>query len=262
MVKTKPYIKLLIIAIILVISSTIGSGVYAEVNNVNKANADTTCPYTIMIGARGSGGPQTGDKSDNYTGVSGPVYGVYKKLEKKLSKENKTIKLQAVQYPAISLQVGVSNPTLFIESIKVGADNMVKQTEDIKKSCPKTKVILAGFSQGAMVVYEASSKAPVNVAGLLLISNGYRSVEDKAIFKGTGLPKNQGVAHGLIPVPKPLTGKPVAINVCLEKDIVCDQTGSISNESSKIHSQGYLGNKIQNQQANTLIKIMKKFKIT
>jgi cutinase len=260
MVETKTHLIKLVTVTILI--SLLSAGLAASVNASamrSKTSSSTTCSDVVMIGVRGSGGAQTGDKGDNYTGVSAQVYGVYKKLETKLHKEKKTIKLQAVQYPATSLQTGVSNPTLFTNSIEKGKENLLQQAKELEKTCPKTKIILAGFSQGAMVVHEASMEVPSNVAGLLLIANGYRSKNDKTIFKGTGLAKNQGLAHGLIPTPKPLNGKPKSITVCVEKDIVCDQTGSISIESGEIHSMGYLNSKIQNQQANTLIKILKKF---
>lgn len=257
MVKTKPYINFIIILTLVIVgvNFTITTDAHSKENLVK--NSKTLCSDVALIGARGSGGVQTGDRDDNYTGVSGPVYGVYKKLETQLGKENKTISLHATQYPAVSLQTGFNNPKLFIDSIKKGADNMNMQAAGIAKSCPKTKIILAGFSQGAMVVHEASINPIRNIVGLLLIANGYRSVGDKTIFKGTGSPLNQGLAHGLIPTPKPLNGNPASVTVCVIKDIVCDQTGSLSGESVNIHSTGYLNNKIQNQQARALVKILK-----
>lgn len=214
------------------------------------------CSDITVIGARGSGASQSGSRVDNFTGTSGPVYGVFKRLKKRFKKDKVSVSLQAVTYPAAQVQSLLTAPATFTSSINAGTSSMLAAARSLQRSCPDTKVVLAGFSQGAMVTHWAAGSAPSNVAAALLIADGFRNTSDKAVFVGTGSKTNRGVATGVLASPPPLTSTPPAVTVCLRGDVVCDASAELD-LSSKVHTTGYLSKRVQNAQAKQLYKILK-----
>ena len=113
------------------------------------------CPTLRIVFARGSGGERW--KDANYLAFKKP-------LEEKLATSNLDYEFIDLDYPAIGIGVDKLGVTLgalfgagdsyeFGASVKSGVrklDNMVNSTE-----CPRTKYVLGGYSQGAMVVSKA-----------------------------------------------------------------------------------------------------------
>ena len=222
--------------------------------NVSKNSTKNQCVDTLIIGARGSGGMQEGSVKDNYTGVSEQVYSLYTKIDRKLNKNNKTTKLVAVEYPALPVESLLVSASEFEKSIKQGADDIVNKSIEIKQVCPKTEIIVIGYSQGAMAVHTAEDLLPTNVKAIVLLSDGFRLENDKARVLGGAPRKTNGLAVGRLKNPLQLDGFPKAVHVCVTEDIVCSSNASSINP--EIHTKGYLDRKLQNNIVKHVVKLL------
>jgi hypothetical protein len=117
-------------------------------------------------------------------------------------------------------------------SVDTGAAALGQQYEAFVQQCPTSKVVLAGYSQGAMVVHrnlQALAGSP-NLAAVLLVADGDRRPDDPTLNLGTasGIPeRGKGVAQDwpiLAHAPAPLDPALGArtISVCNLNDAVCD----------------------------------------
>lgn len=124
----------------------------------NSAHA-TACPDVKVIFARGSGGERYATDS----------YLTFKEaMEAKLNTSNLTYEIDDLDYPAISIGINDGHFTTLVnafigggesydfgDSVHAGAKNLA---QEINRGCPSTKYVIAGYSQGAIVVMDALSK--------------------------------------------------------------------------------------------------------
>ena len=120
----------------------------------------------------------------------------------------------------------------FIGSVDAGSAALGKQYEGFVQRCPASKVVLAGYSQGAMVVHRnlQALEASPNLAAVLLVADGDRLPEDPTLNLGTasGIPeRGKGaaqdwpiLAHAPGPLPPAIGAR--TISVCDLGDAVCD----------------------------------------
>jgi hypothetical protein len=198
------------------------------------ANAVPGCPDVHWIGAAGSG-ERVGTDLTAYSGMGRVVYQSLTELSTELQKDGRTLTAEAVDYPAVPVpddDGGVGAWLGFMGSVDTGAAALGKQYEDFVQQCPTSKVVLAGYSQGAMVVHrnlQALAASP-NLAAVLLVADGDRRPDDPTLNLGTvsGLPKHgKGVAqdwpilaHAPAVLPADIGAK--TISVCDLGDAVCD----------------------------------------
>ena len=116
-----------------------------------------TCPDVRIVFARGSGGERWADKN----------YLEYKStIESKLATTPLTYDFVDLDYPAVSIgmenldvligaYVGSGDAYEFGESVNIGVNNLIKMINS--NSCPNTKYVVGGYSQGAMVVSKSLS---------------------------------------------------------------------------------------------------------
>ena len=139
-------VKKLLLAVLIV-------GVYflAPAGYISTAVA-VSCPDLKIIFARGSGGERWVDK--NYLTFKSEI-------ESKLKLINLKYEFEDLDYPAIGVGDPLTLLTTFVsggeayefgESVSVGVKNLISETSG---ACSNTKYILAGYSQGAMVVSKA-----------------------------------------------------------------------------------------------------------
>ncbi len=160
------------------------------------ASADG-CPDAEVVFARGTGEP---------VGPGGPGQAFYDSLTSQLP--GKTINLYAVDYPST---------TDYANSAKLGADNEVAHVQGTIANCPKTKVVLGGYSQGAGVADLTSHRLPPQDAG---------HIAALALFGNPQSSYAKGLADNQIPALDPgYTTK--AIDICLPNDNICAEGGSI-----------------------------------
>src|SRR5690349_3167813 len=198
------------------------------------ASAAAGCPDVHWIGAAGSG-ERTGTDLTTYNGMGRVVNQSLADLSSQLQQDGRTMTAEAVDYPAVPVpddNGGVGAWLGFMGSVDAGAKALGEQYATFVAQCPTSKVVLAGYSQGAMVVHRnlAALAASPNVAAVLLIADGDRRPEDPTLNLGTasGIPeRGKGVAQDwpiLAHAPAPLTPEIAArtISVCNLNDAVCD----------------------------------------
>jgi hypothetical protein len=198
------------------------------------ASAQTDCPDVHWIGAAGSGERTPAEVTQN-DGMGRVVYQSLQELSAEVAKDGRTMTAEAVEYPAVAApgeDGGVGEWLGFIGSVDAGSAALGKQYEGFVQRCPASKVVLAGYSQGAMVVHrnlEALQASP-NLAAVLLVADGDRLPEDPTLNLGTasGIPeRGKGaaqdwpiLAHAPGPLPPAIGAR--TISVCDLGDAVCD----------------------------------------
>jgi cutinase len=155
------------------------------------------CPDAEVVFARGTGEP---------VGPGGPGQAFFDSLTSQLP--GKTITLYAVDYPST---------TDYANSAKAGAADEVAHVQGTVANCPKTKVVIGGYSQGAGVADLTSHQLPAQVAS---------HVGAVALFGNPQSSYAKGLADNQIPALDPSwTSK--AIDICLPNDNICAEGGSI-----------------------------------
>ncbi|MET0698675.1 MAG: cutinase family protein [Mycobacterium sp.] len=198
------------------------------------AAAPVACGDYHWIGAAGSGQRDGAGLTAN--GGMGPVvYQSYQQLRSELAANGQTITAEAVQYPAapVPLEGGIGGWMDFMDSVDDGTDAAADQFEAFTEQCPDTKVVLAGYSQGAMVIhrnlYDLADDP--HVAAALLIADGDRLPADTTINLGTaalapGIGKGVAQEHSFLadtdtsPLPPVIGAR--TVSVCDVGDPVCD----------------------------------------
>ena len=140
------------------VMSLIAGIIRADVTNaVSVTDEIQTCPSVRVIFARGSGGERWTDK--NYLAFKDG-------LEPRLTQMGITHEFYDLDYPAVSIGeldvlagafFGAGDAYEYGQSVDAGVNNLV---EIINNTCPDTKYILGGYSQGAMVVSKAIRSLP------------------------------------------------------------------------------------------------------
>jgi hypothetical protein len=195
------------------------------------AHADPGCPDVHWIGAAGSG-ERVDPTADG--GMGRVMLQSYRDLARLVQRDGRTITAEAVDYPAVA--VPADGDLLgwggFMSSVDAGTAALGAQYASFAQLCPTTKVVLAGYSQGAMVVHRnltALADNP-NVAVALLIADGDRLPGDNVITMGSAnaaSAKTLGVAQDWpilahAPAKLPLSIGSRTISVCELGDAVCD----------------------------------------
>jgi Cutinase len=213
------------------------------------AQAVPGCPDVHWIGAAGSG-ERVGTDLTAYSGMGRVVYQSLTELSTELQKDGRTLTAEAVDYPAVPVpddDGGVGAWLGFMGSVDTGAAALGKQYEAFVQQCPTAKVVLAGYSQGAMVVHrnlQALSASP-NLAAVLLVADGDRRPDDPTLNLGTasGIPeRGKGVAqdwpilaHAPAVLPADIGAR--TISVCDLGDAVCDYVEDSASDSSAVSSR-------------------------
>jgi Cutinase len=197
------------------------------------ANAAPGCPDVHWMGAAGSGERDGYEVAEN--GGMGPiVYQSYEALAQQLAAEGRTITAEAVEYPAkdVPPDSGVGDWLDYMGSVDAGTNALGAQYATFSAQCPDTKVVLAGYSQGAMVVHRnlLAIGANPNLAAALLIADGDRHPDDTTVNIGSAStdPEKTGgaaqdwpiLAHAPALLPANIGVR--TISVCDAGDAVCD----------------------------------------
>lgn len=215
------------------------------------AAAAPACADFHWLGAAGSG---QRDGAGLYAngGMGDVVFQSYQQLRADLLADGKTITAEAVQYPAapVPLDGGLGGWLDFMDSVGDGTDAAAAQFEAFTQRCPGTKVILAGYSQGAMVIhrnlYDLADDP--HVAAALLIADGDRLPVDTTLNMGSaavvpGIGKGVAQEHSFLastntsPLPPRIGAR--TISVCDVGDPVCDydpDAGALPADGIAIHT--------------------------
>ena len=198
------------------------------------AAAAPGCGDFHWIGAAGSG-QRDGAGLNANGGMGAVVFQSYQQLQAELAATGQTITAEAVQYPAapVPLNGGLGGWMDFMDSVENGTDAAADQFEAFTERCPATKVVLAGYSQGAMVIHRNLDDLAddPHVAAALLIADGDRLPADTTINLGStaiapGLGKGVAQEHSFLasaptsPLPPEIGAR--TVSVCDVGDPVCD----------------------------------------
>jgi hypothetical protein len=197
------------------------------------ANAVSACPDVHWIGAAGSGQRDGYELAAN-DGMGEIVYQSYLALQQQLAQEGRTITAEAVDYPAKDVpdDAGIGDWLNYMGSVDAGTAALGGQYAAFTAQCPTSKVVLAGYSQGAMIVHRnlAAIGADPNLAASLLIADGDRHPDDSTVNIGSASPspKKTGgaaqdwpiLAHAPAKLPANIGTR--TISVCDAGDAVCD----------------------------------------
>ncbi|MDT5096654.1 MAG: hypothetical protein QOC76_391 [Mycobacterium sp.] len=219
------------------------------------ANAAPGCPDVHWMGAAGSGERTEYDMAAN-GGMGQVVYQSYQALQQQLAQEGRTITSEAVDYPAkdVPEDAGVGDWLDYMGSVDAGTAALGAQYAAFTAQCPTTKVVLAGYSQGAMVVHRnlVAIGADPNLAASLLIADGDRITDDATVNVGSASkdPEKTGgasqdwpiLAHA--PAKLPANVGVRTISVCDAGDAVCDydpDADEVSATAVAIHTSYTVG---------------------
>lgn len=196
-------------------------------------SAQPACPDVHWIGAAGSGERAPADLT-SYAGMGRVVSKSYRDFAAMVQQSGRTITAEAVNYPATAVPEdgGALDWLGFMGSVDTGAAALGQQYQAFVAQCPTSQVVLAGYSQGAMVVHRNlhALDASPNLAAALLIADGDRLPQDPTINIGSvvAVPDaGKGVAQDWpilahAPAPLPPTMGARTISVCNLGDAVCD----------------------------------------
>jgi hypothetical protein len=199
------------------------------------------CDNVLFVGVRGSSESPQGSEpysSTETANMGSRVPGAFFAYREEFEKlhPGETIRAFGLRYPA--LPVPFSWAAVFgdafneyEESYWDGASDIAEGVREESERCPSEKIVLAGYSQGALSIHLAvtelmSSEELSHVGGVILIADPENRGDDKNIEKyGSASTTADGLftkvfGHSLTsPIPSALKGR--AIEICHNHDIVC-----------------------------------------
>lgn len=207
------------------------------------AAAAPACADYHWIGAAGSGQRDGAGLYAN-AGMGDVVFQSYQQLRAQLLANGQTITAEAVRYPAapVPLDGGLGGWITFMSSVGDGTDAAAEQFAAFTAQCPATKVVLAGYSQGAMVIHRNLYGLADNpqVAAALLIADGDRLPVDTTVNMGStalapGVGRGVAQEHSFLAsantamLPPQIGAR--TVSVCDVGDPVCDYTADADTAS-------------------------------
>ena len=111
------------------------------------------CGDVLFLGARGSGQAAGGAAVDAGTGMGPQVYAAYQRMVS--DRPDRTIAPRAVFYPAQEVQAIALNAGAYFSGLEQGVRDVKRTLRSEALRCPDQRLVLAGYSQGAMVMHRA-----------------------------------------------------------------------------------------------------------
>lgn len=198
-----------------------------------------SCADVLFIGARGSGQKAGG----HLDGLGPQIAGVLDRLEQGLDSE-RSIDAVAVDYETPGLGVVFTSRkglTKYLAGIGDGIANVMGLLTEKAAACPEQRVVLAGFSQGAMVMHQVVRRLVRDdvpeildrIAGVALLGDGDREKKTKVRRYGNAPKKGWGLRRPLKnqPIPQQLAKR--THSLCVKRDIVCNTSNYLAGKLKK-----------------------------
>lgn len=198
------------------------------------------CPDVLFVGARGSGESGQATHKDPH-GLGPTVNSAYSRLYSRIS-QDRSVQVVSVPYPADNVSVlldGRSGIRKYFSGLSDGVDWTMSYLTSRAQACPHQQIVLAGFSQGAMVMHRvlhqlAATSADAGIlnrlADAILVGDGDQVPNDNQIRFGSAAGNARGigqadrtVSHSSAAMfPSSIGGR--VLSVCNRHDIVCGWT--------------------------------------
>jgi len=218
------------------------------------------CGDVLFLGARGSGQAAGGASADAGTGMGPQVYAAYQRMAS--DRPDRTITPRAVVYPAQEVQALALDSAAYFAGLEQGVRDVKRTLRSEALRCPDQRLVLAGYSQGAMVMHRAlqdlsSAKDPAAVDilarldGALLLADGDRIAKDRTTNYGSA-GRSQGISYEVgqqsrargTRLPRKVANR--VQSICEQADTVCDfhsifQSDSAGVDGVTVHVNSYTG---------------------
>ncbi|MFT3716500.1 MAG: cutinase family protein [Gordonia sp. (in: high G+C Gram-positive bacteria)] len=195
------------------------------IGGVGKADAKPDCADVQLVFARGT------QEAGGMLGDTGRAFG--NSLATRFP--NKTVKVTAVNYEASGdFEEGVD----FLKTVAKGVRNAQGQLRYIAEKCPKTRIVLGGYSQGAVVAIYAVSDQIAAAAALREVPSPLphsvaRRVAGVITF---GAPADRWFAEARVPAPRVgALYRAKTRKYCIPGDNICD--GGPITRPNTVHGQ-------------------------
>jgi hypothetical protein len=243
------------------------------------ASSPPGCPDVLLIGARGSGEPD----SPATHGLGPTVDAFSKPLEEALNARSVSYKHLLVVYAAAdvkvlkptdaelailveALRVTGGNPgaiaafavqyyaahlSKFLASIEEGITSGMDELRTEAAQCTRTKFVLAGYSQGAMAWHQTllrldRQQSPLldRVVATVLIADGDRKRETAATRFGTAKFAGEGIRSALTVGEQDIPSSKASstFDICNAGDLVCDFSLPLlrhTDDATNVHTHTY-----------------------
>lgn len=212
----------LLVALALVASTSSGSPAPAQAVG---QESTARCADLVVLGVRASGQQATAASRGMGTEVHAAVRDALGRLQGDL-----TVRLEGLPYPATPTSAGTA---AYLASVRQGTTLLRTRLVGLLASCPRTRVALAGFSQGAHVVHRTLARAGLTrtqerrvVAIGLVADPTYdgRSTHAHQVRYGVSGPRADGLLGPGRDLPPRLARR--TIDFCHPDDLVCSFAGT------------------------------------
>jgi hypothetical protein len=190
--------------------------------------APDPCPDVHIIGVRGSG----------QSGYGEQVAGMVDATVEAVTAQGRSVVFESLPYPAISITDSFGLVLLngdYERSVLAGVDALGASLESITASCPRSDLVLVGYSQGAQVIKRAleASQPDHRIASVVLLADPTRDPGQRGILRlGDPSVEREG-SFGPVALPDHI--RTVAIDVCAVGDAVCER----GRNDLRAHIDGY-----------------------
>lgn len=252
------------------------------------AGVPAQCAQVWFIGARGSGQSGTVDPKQGQYGMGPEVDHMYSVVDTDLKARGLTTAPMAVHYAADSVDVlkpdaavvwllkhdAVAAATVewvhsSVDKYDASMDDGIKQAEGdvaaVLSACPDAQVVLAGYSQGAVVMHDAENYLAKNkphefahIAGTLLLGDPDRVPHTKAKTFGTEPAGGEGLRvylclvkllHICLVKPHDVPAPATTAEIANSGDIVADFTlGDLTSSATRKHGSSVHTSYLQKDQ--------------
>ena len=153
-----------------------------EPSRSSPSSTRTGCPPLILYYSRGSGQAldQTERRGDIW-GLAEPGRALFKALSEAYGSE--AVGTFANAYPAVNVSPRVRR--VYLPSAELGVRNVQRNVRDLLATCPGSRLVLGGYSQGAQVIHAAlarlSESEAERIAAVVLFGDPYFNAQDTEV---------------------------------------------------------------------------------
>ena len=200
-----------------------------------------SCAAIFFLGVRGSGEPPQSHNpysTDETQNIGAKVLDVLNGFNDELDSWGSThggaptVEVLGLRYPADGANVLNMLTGPFFYSFWAGVYQLEQSLATEEQLCPNQKIVLSGYSQGALVIHLALADLDLvgsplistdKIAAVVLVSDPAKLSNGDEVKTGSASPSAPGIYAVLgvytPPIPGTLTGR--TISMCTDHDIVC-----------------------------------------